>query len=328
MTLAKAERQKLKLLYLLEYLRDASDADHPLSAEKLVEYLASRDIRAERKSIYDDIACLQAYGEDIVLRHGRGGGYYLASRDFELPELKLLVDAVQSCKFLTTKKSLELIKKLENLAGRHDAGSLQRNVVVAGRVKNMDECIYYNVDAIHDAIASNSQISFRYYEWGVDCKRHFRERTYNASPYALIWDNEYYYLVAHSERHGLTHYRVDKMVSIHQTGQPRYTDDVLKKLDVSTYGKNVFSMYSGEQVSVKMRFDNSLSGVVVDRFGADSMLIPDGNSHFTFTASVAVSPAFFGWISQFGSRAAIVYPQKVADQHRELLQAALHAYEK
>jgi len=325
--MAKSEKQKLKLLYLLDLLRENSDEDHPISTQQIIEHLDKQGIKAERKSIYDDVLCLQEYGIDIEQRKGRNGGYYLASRDFELPEIKLLVDAVQSSRFLTHKKSLELIGKLESLAGRHDAGSLQRNVVVSGRVKNMDESIYYTVDAIHDAIAQNSQISFRYFEWGTDKERHFREKDYVASPYALVWDDENYYLVAHSPRHGLTHYRADKMVSIRQTGQPRYMDDEIRKLDISEYGRNVFSMYSGDRANVKMRFQNSLAGVVIDRFGKDSMLIPDGKDHFTFTAQVSVSPTFLGWLSQFGSKASIVYPPQVAELHKQLLKDALAQYE-
>lgn len=325
--MAKSEKQKLKLLYLLDVLQERSDEDHPVSTQQLITHLEQYGIRAERKSIYDDILCLQEYGADIEQRKGRNGGYYLASREFELPEIKLLVDAVQSSRFLTHKKSLELIGKLEKLAGRHDAGSLQRNVVVSGRVKNMDECIYYNVDAIHDAIASNSQITFRYFEWGTDRQRHFREKEYEASPYALVWNDENYYLVAHSPRHGLTHYRVDKMVSIKQTDKPRYTDDEIKKLDVSQYGKNVFSMYGGEKTQVKMRFHNSLAGVVIDRFGQDSMLIPDGADHFTFTTQVSVSPTFLGWLGQFGGKAGILYPAAVAEQHKALLLDSLRQYE-
>ncbi len=325
--MAKSEKQKLKLLYLLDFLRDNSDAEHPISTREIIDHLAKHGIRAERKSIYDDILCLQEYGIDIEQRKGRNGGCYLASREFELPEIKLLVDAVQSSKFLTHKKSLELIGKLEKLTGRHEAGSLQRNVVVSGRVKNMDESIYYNVDAIHEAIASNSQITFRYFEWGTDRQRHFREKEYTASPYALVWNDENYYLVAHSDRHGLTHYRADKMVSIRQTDQPRYMDDEIRKLDLSQYGRNVFSMYGGKQMSVKMRFHNSLAGVVIDRFGKDSMLIPDGADHFSFTAQVSVSPTFLSWMSQFGSKAKILYPQSVAEAHKAMLQEVLKQYD-
>ena len=324
--MAKSEKQKLKLLYLLDYLNEYSDEDHPVPAQELIRYLEGLGIQAERKSIYNDILCLQEYGADIELRKGRSGGYYVASRDFELPELKLLVDAVQSSRFLTTKKFLELIGKLADKK-KNITGSDLEALVVSGRVKNMDESIYYNVDTIHDAIAAGSQIAFRYFEWGVDRQRKYRPTEYTASPYALIWDNENYYLVAHSQRHGLTHYRVDKMASIRQTGEVRHMDDEIRRLDLTVYGKNVFSMFRGRTVSVKMRFENALAGVVLDRFGVDSMLIPDGPEHFTFTTPVTISPAFWGWLSQFGGRARVVYPDSVVQEHRQLLSDALKQYE-
>lgn len=325
--MARSEHQKLKLLYLKELFETQSDEQHVLSMQDIISYLAARGISAERKSVYTDIACLQEFGMDIVLQKGPGGGYFLASRPFELPELKLLVDAVQSSRFLTAKKSMELIGKLETLAGMHEAGSLRRQLVVTGRVKTMNESIYYNVDRIHEAIAQNSQITFRYFDWGVDKQRHYRDRKYQASPYALCWDNENYYLIAHSERHGLTHYRVDKMDAIRQTGIKRYTDDVVRKLDLSQYGKNVFSMYSGDARAVKLRFENALSGVVLDRFGRESMLIPDGENHFLFTTEITLSPVFFGWLFEFGSRVKILYPESVAQEFVEFCRQTLAQYE-
>ena len=323
----RSDNQKLKLLYLKQYLEQQTDEAHPAGTQALIAYLDSLGIRAERKSIYDDIARLQDFGMDICVRRGRGGGFYLASRTFELPELKLLVDAVQSSRFLTARKSMELIGKLETLAGMHEAGSLRRQLVVTGRVKTMNESIYYNVDRIHEAIAQNSQITFRYFDWGVDKQRHYRDRKYQASPYALCWDNENYYLIAHSERHGLTHYRVDKMDAIRQTGTKRYTDDAVRKLDLSQYGKNVFSMYSGDARAVKLRFENALSGVVLDRFGRESMLIPDGENHFLFTTEITLSPVFFGWLFEFGSRVKILYPESVAQEFAEFCRQTLAQYE-
>jgi len=163
--MAKSEGQKLKLLYLKNMLEEQSDEQHPLNTQQILDYLAAHDIKAERKAIYNDIVCLQDFGMDIIHKPGRNGGYYLASREFELPELKLLVDAVQSSKFLTSKKSMQLITKLSTLASTYEAGSLKRQVVVSGRVKTMNESIYYNVDRLHEAIAQNSQITFRYFEW-------------------------------------------------------------------------------------------------------------------------------------------------------------------
>ena len=270
--MAKSEGQKLKLLYLKQMLEEQSDEQHPLNTQQILEHLASHDIKAERKAIYNDIVCLQDFGMDIIHKPGRNGGYYLASREFELPELKLLVDAVQSSKFLTSKKSMQLITKLSRLASIHEAGGLKRQVVVSGRVKTMNESIYYNVDRLHEAIAKNEQIQFRYFEWGLDGKRHDRPGPYIASPYGLIWDAENYYLVAHSSRHGMTHYRVDKMTHIETTGEPRYMDPEAKKLSSAAYGRNVFGMFGRETTTVRMRFHRSLAGVIIDRFGPDSIV--------------------------------------------------------
>ena len=325
--MAKSERQKLKLLYLKKLLEERSDEAHPLSMQDILEALAAEGIEAERKSVYSDIACLQDFGMDILLKRGPNGGYYLASREFELPELKLLVDAVQASKFLTTKKSMELISKLETLASRNDAGALRRQVVVSGRVKTMNESIYYNVDRIHEAIAHNLQITFRYFEWDFGGERRFRPGLYTASPYALIWDDQNYYLVAHSQRHGLTHYRVDKMSRITETGQPRFMDAASKKLDLARYGRNVFSMFGGELVPVRMRFHNSLLGVVLDRFGRDAMLIPDGPEHFLYTAEIAVSPIYFGWLAGFGDRAKILSPDSVAQAFVALCKPSVEQYD-
>lgn len=323
----KSDKQKLKLLYLRELLEQQSGPDHPISAQQILDYLHAHGIEAERKSVYSDIACLQEFGMDVCTLRGRGGGYYLASRTFELPELKLLVDAVQSSRFLTAKKSMQLIEKLETLSSRFDAGSLRRQVVVSGRVKTMNESIYYNVDRLHEAIAQNSQITFRYFDWGVDKQRHYRQNAYLASPYALCWDNENYYLIAHSQRHGLTHYRVDKMDAIRQNGKPRYLGEEYRKLDLTQYGKNVFSMFGGRTQTVKLRFHNSLSGVVLDRFGRESILIPDGESHFLFTAEITVSPIFFGWLCGFSDQAQIIFPSNVAQDYVAFCKASLAQYE-
>ena len=325
--MARSEKQKLKLLYLKQILEEQTDENHPITTQQLVEQLAEMGIRAERKSIYSDMACLQEFGMDVCTAHGRGGGYFLASREFELPELKLLVDAVQSSRFLSERKSVELISKLEKLASRYDAGSLRRQVTVSGRVKTMNESIYYNVDRIHDAIASDVQITFRYFDWGVDRERHYRDRLYTASPYALCWDDQNYYLIAHSERHGITHYRVDKMTHITETAKPRYSDAQTRKLDVSRYGRSVFGMFSGETEPVKMRFHNSLAGVVIDRFGRDVLLIPDGPEHFIFTAEITVSPIYFGWISGFGDRARILHPRAVVEKYLALCGPAVAQYQ-
>ena len=198
--MARSSNQKLKLLVLKELFERRSDENHPLSMTEILDALAARGIKAERKSVYDDIACLQQFGMDILAARGPNGGYFLAARPFELPELKLLVDAVQSSRFLTEKKSMQLISKLETLASVHEAGSLRRQVVVSGRVKTMNESIYYSVDLLHEAIARNSRIRFRYFDFDVDFSRRYRPGDYDASPYALCWQEENYYLIAHTVR--------------------------------------------------------------------------------------------------------------------------------
>ena len=325
--MARSDNQKLKLMLLARLLEQQTDEAHPMSAQQLIAALAEHGVKAERKSIYSDIAALQDLGMDICLQNGKNGGYYLASREFELPELKLLVDAVQASKFLSERKTVQLIRKLETLASRWDAGRLRRQVVVSGRVKTMNESVFYTVDQIHEAIAANQQIQFRYFEWGVDKQKHFRDRRYVASPYALCWENENYYLVAYSERHGITHYRVDKMAQLQMLDTPRIVNDETRALDVSKYGKNVFGMFGGEQMQVKMRFENPLAGVVLDRFGHDVMLIPDGDSHFTLTTDITVSPVFFGWLAGFGGAAKIVFPQSAVEAYLELCKHSMAQYE-
>ena len=252
----------------------------------------------------------------------RNGGYFLASRTFELPELKLLVDAVQSSKFLSERKSMQLIAKLETLASGYAAGSLRRQVTVAGRVKTMNESVYYSVDLLHEAIQKNSRITFRYFDYDLNGSRRYRPGLYTASPYALCWQDENYYLIAHSERHGLTHYRVDKMASISMTGQPRYMDAQTRELDLTEYGKNVFGMFAGSREQLRLRFDRSLAGVVIDRFGRGTPCVPDGPDAFICTVEVAVSPNFFGWLASFGARAQLLSPAPVREAFVALCRAA------
>ena len=322
----KQERQKQKLLVLKEFFERETDEAHPASMPEILAYLAARDIPAERKSVYSDIETLRDFGLDLCLRRGRGGGYFLASRAFELPELKLLVDAVQSSRFLTDRKSMALIGKLSALASRHDAARLQRQVVVSGRVKTMNESIYYNVDRIHDAILNNSQIRFGYFDWDLGGARRARPGPYVASPYALCWDHENYYLIAHSARHGLTHYRVDKMTRIQETGTPRVQTEETAKLDLAAYLKKTFGMFGGQEMTVRLRFPRRLAGVIYDRFGHDAMLIPDREDCFTFTAAVVDSPLFYGWLAGFGGQAELLSPPAARQEFRAMLEDALALY--
>ena len=323
----KSDNQKLKIFYILDYLQENSHQDHPVRASELISMLDSRhNIQCDRKTVYSDILALQDYGVDIESVPGRNGGYYIASRNFELPELKLLIDAVLSSRFLTEKKSRELIEKLCSQCSVYDARLMRRDVLVSGRVKSMNETIYYNVDAIQDAIAENRQISFRYFDYALDGSRRYRDRDYQASPYGLCQDNENCYLLALSPRHGVTSYRVDRMSDIVVLEEKREPCPELSGKALVTHANRLFQMYSGEETTVKLRFHRSLVNVVFDRFGTDIMLIPEGDEHFVFTVNVAVSPMFLSWIIGFGTKAKVLHPQSVIDQCRALCREAMEQY--
>ncbi|MBO5324305.1 MAG: transcriptional regulator [Oscillospiraceae bacterium] len=315
----KSDNQKLKIFYILDYLQKNSHEDKPVRASELIDMLdRQHNIRCDRKTVYSDIAALMDYGIDIVTKPGKNGGYYIASRNFELPELKLLIDAVQSSRYLTEKKSRELIEKLCNQCNEHDANLMKRNVVVSGRVKSMNETIYYSVDTIQEAISQNRQIRFRYFDWDMDGQRKYREKDYQVSPYGLCQDNENCYLLGHSPRYGITSYRVDRMSDIQVTDEARTPCPELTGKALIEHANSLFQMFSGDAVKVKMRFHRDLINVVIDRFGKDTMLIPDGEEHFTFTVPVTVSPMFLSWVIGFGKKARIVYPQSVVDRCRQM----------
>lgn len=329
--MARSSFQKLKILYVMDYLLKNSDEQHPVSVAKLIEELESRDIAAERKSIYDDIECLRAYGLDISQTGtGRSSGYYVSSRDFELPELKLLVDSVQSSKFITHKKTMSLIKKLAGLASVHEGQLLSRQVFVKNRIKTMNESIYYNVDEIHRGIAENKKIRFHYFEYTVSKERRFRRGGdwYQISPYALSWDDENYYLVGYDSDIGrMKHFRVDKMANIGLTEEERDGQESYAAFDLAAYSRKVFGMFSGEDVAVTLRFENSLVGAVLDRLGREAMLIPDGEEHFTVRCEVALSPLFYAWVFGFGEKARILSPESVVQGMREHIERVSVMYD-
>lgn len=325
--MSKTENQKLKLLLLKDYLEQNTDPEHSASIHDLIAHLEANGIPAERKSVYRDIQLLMDYGCDIVSTKGKTAGYSLISGGFDLAELKLLADAVLASKFLTEKKSAQLLQKLGTLTSRHQAVELRRDLVVSGRVKSMNESVIYNVDALHAAIRADSQISFRYFEWNRNKERVFRKETRIASPYALCWDDANYYLIAHTEAHGITHFRVDKMTDIRQTGESRVRTEQTQALDLASYGKQVFGMFNGSLRTVRMRFENSLAGVVIDRFGKDIMLIPDGPDHFTCMAEIMVSPIFYGWIASFGTRVRLLSPEDVVERYQNHCAAICRLYE-
>ena len=325
----KSKNQKLKILYLMKILLENTDEQHSLTMADLLEWLERYDITAERKSIYDDINALRDFGLDIEVTAKRPPAYYVASREFELPELKLLVDAVQSSRFITRKKSAELIKKIEGFTSVHEAHLLQRQVFVANRVKTENERIYYAVDTIHNAIGNNSKISFRYFEWNVRKEKQYRHDggVYRVSPWALSWAEENYYLVAYDSEAGkIKHYRVDKMTDVAVCEEKREGAEHFRNFDMALYSRKTFGMFGGRDEQVTLRCRNSLVGVILDRFGRDVILCPTGEDCFDVTVNVAVSPLFLAWVMNFGSDIRILSPQSVAEDFVKAAEAALTQY--
>lgn len=329
--MAKSPNQKLKLLYLVKILTEQSDENHCLSAQALIDGLAAYDIKAERKSIYDDIAQLNDFGYDIVLVKSKsGGGYYLADREFELAELKLLVETVQASRFLTVKKSRELIGKIEKLASKAEAGQLQRQVYVANRIKTANESIYYIVDDIHRAIQNNEQISFQYLEWNLEKELVPRKggKRYRVSPWALTCKDENYYLIAHdADENKIKHFRVDKMGDIQVLADiKREGSTLFERFDIADYANKTFSMFGGREEIITLYLENHLIGVVMDRFGKEASIRKKDDSHFSVRVTVAVSGQFFGWLTGLGAGACLAAPADIVEQYRQYLQAVMKNY--
>ncbi|MHC1693841.1 MAG: helix-turn-helix transcriptional regulator [Eubacteriales bacterium] len=319
--------QKQKLLYLLKILSERTDERHPLSIRELSTALEEYGCQAERKSIYRDIDMLIQAGYDIQKRKGRAIEYFLASRAFELAELKLLVDAVQSSRFITAKKSGELIDKLSSLTGRYEAGQLKRQVYISERPKNINETIYYSVDAIHTAIAEGKKISFRYFDYATDKSKIYRRdgEKYVLTPVALCWSEDNYYLIGYlSETGAIKHYRVDRITDTDILDQEA---DLLPDpdFDVGEYCKRMFGMFAGERVNARLRFDTELTNVVLGRFGSDIVLNTCENG-FEVDIEVAISPVFLAWMFQFGARAQIVSPDSLRQAMKKLLDENINNY--
>lgn len=319
--MAKGSNQKLKLVYLMKILLEKTDEAHSITMEDILTSLAAYGISAERKSIYTDIEALRLYGLDIIgEQRGRTYYYAVADRQFELAELKLLVDAVQSSKFITAKKSRQLIKKIEALASVHEASQLQRQVYVAKRIKTMNESIYYNVDSIHGAINANAQIRFQYFQWTVDKEMKLKKdgAFYQVSPWALSWDDENYYLVAYdSAAAQIKHYRVDKILKIAQCEEGREGKELFERFDMGVYAGKMFGMFGGEDTHVTIQFPNHLAGVVIDRFGKDISLHRVDGEHFTIHVNIVLSRQFLAWVIGLGEEVEIIAPESVVEKMRE-----------
>ncbi len=324
--MAKSANQKRKLLLLAKLLLERSDEDHPISRQDMQQELERWGVSAERKSIYDDMEQLKELGLDVQARRGRSGGWYIGARDFELAELKLLVDAVQSSRFLTKRKSDALIRKLEGLTSVHQARQLQRQVYVDRRVKTMNESIFYNVDKLQGAIAQNRVVTFRYFEYNARRERVFRREgaRYKLTPYGLIWDSENYYLAGWDElRREVRHYRVDKMADISVTSMKGHPQE---GWTAEGYARKHFGMFAGTPCQLRLRCEDRLAGVVIDRFGLEAALIPDGEGYFTVSVDLVVSPPLWGWLFGLGPGVEVLSPGWAVEEFAARLEQAAAMY--
>lgn len=327
--MAKSDNQKLKMMYLKRILEEKTDENHPMSMQEIIDKLDGYDIKAERKSIYSDIEQLNKFGMDIVFRREQPSGYYVASRDFELAELKLLVDAVQASKFITERKSRELIKKLERQASVHDGYTLQRHVIVANRIKSMNESIFYNVDKIHQAILDNVKISFQYAVWTSSKRLEPKKngRSYIISPWALTWNEENYYMIGYDFDAGkVKHYRVDKMLNIELTNISRDGKEKFEGFDIARYNKQTFGMFAGDETLIVLDCDNDMIGVVLDRFGVDTLVRAVSDKQCRARVTVNVSNQFFAWLCGLGTKVKIAEPAEVAEDYRKYLKSIAKLY--
>jgi len=325
----KSEKQKQKILYIMKFLLENTDEGHPVNTEDILKELARNDIQAERKSVYADIEALKEFGMDILHVRGKNGGYFVGSREFELPELKLLVDAVQSSKFLTLKKSNQLIRKLEGLASKAEAKQLARQVVVTNRIKTMEESIYYNVDRIHEALTDNRIIEFQYKEWTVTKELRLKRggAKYCISPWALTWDSENYYMIGFdAQADKIKHYRVDKMDKIRMLPELRQGKEHFASLDMGRYANKTFGMFGGKDEDVHLTCENYLAGVIIDRFGSEVPMRKADDEHFVVRVKVALSPQFYGWLTGIGNGVSITGPEYVRSEYKEYLEQILKNY--
>ncbi len=320
--MAKSSNQKLKILYLAKIFSQYTDESHGLTMSELIQKLGKYDISADRKTIYLDIEELRNFGMDIIgEKDGKYFIYKLLSRDFELAELKLLVDSIQSAKFMTEKKSANLIKKLESLCSIYDAKQLHRQVILTGRVKAHNESIYYNVDYIHNAISQGKQLKFLYFQWNTEKKMELRHdgEPYIVSPFALIYDDNYY-LVAYDEKDEMIkHFRVDKMLKPSIVDKNRAGFEEFKKVDLASYSKSLFGMFTGESCDVTLLCKSNISGAIIDRFGTDVTIIRADEDHFKARVRVIPSVQFFGWVAGLGDNVKIIAPDDVVSKMKELV---------
>ena len=313
-----------RILYILKLLEEYTDEQHPMSITDIVEYLDKQEIKAHRRTIITDIESLKEFGIDIITIKSTQNKYFIGNRNFELPEVKLLIDAVESSKLITQKKSSELIRKLTALASRNQANELNRHIYVDDRVKPENEEVYYTVDSIHNAINNNKQIEFKYYQYTGRKEKIYKNDgyVYNLSPYALIWSEDHYYVIGFSRKHNkISKFRVDRMAQTKITAMDSMSRP--ESFDVAEYAKSVFEMFDGETRTVELKCTNDLMDVIVDRFGESVNTTELGSNCFKAIVDISISPTFYGWVFGFGNKMSILAPIDVKNEYMAMARSVV-----
>ncbi len=307
---------------------ERSDESHPISTDNIIQILNDEyGYSCDRKSIYRYVDAAREFGIEV---EKVGRGYAVISRDFEAHELKLLADAIQSSKFITAKKSKALIDKLGTLTSVHEARQLHRSVHMIGSNKTDNERIYYTLDAVYEAIKNNKRVKFKYFHYRPDGSKEYRSNgaDYLVSPYAVVWDDEKYYLHAYHEKYDtISSFRLDLMEDARVSKMPRLKQDVYRSYNPNDREKAAFSQFGGDARTVLLEFDNSLANAVFDQFGMDVSTTPVGEGKFRVSHSIIASPRFFSWIFGFGDKVKIVAPQEVVTEFREFISRVSGMYE-
>lgn len=327
-----ADSSRLRVLALYRILFRETDDEHPLNAEELCARLTEQKIAAERKTVYRDLAALRDYGADILFTRKPSPGFFMAGRDFELPEVRLLMDAVEAASFITEKKTEELLEKLRSLLSRYQGG-VCGEIYAGKRVKFDNEEIYYNIDAVQKAVAANRRLSFVYYHSVIEGNRISRDggREFTLSPYALLWDSDRYYLVGNYEKYNsVSHYRLDRMKHVQVLTKParpfEEVCDYRGRFDADDYAKKTFHMYHGERKTVELRCADSVLENVLDKFGEDPELLAHGGGAFTVRANVYVGEGFLEWLLQYGGRIEVLSPESLRRDMTEKIRELAEAY--
>ncbi len=321
---------KLRILYLYQYLLKYSDAEHPISTGQLIVDLKKEyDIDVNRNTLANDLLMLNKSGFNIEVIHSQSNSYYIDTQTFDQAELKVLIDAISSSKFITEKKSKALIDKLLSLTSEHSAVKLRRHVYVEGRVKSDNEKGYYIVDVINEAIDTQRKIRFQYADYSTKKRKVVRHdgAYYLVSPYALIWDGDYYYTVGYSETRGrVQSFRLDRFYKTPELlDEPRIEPP--KGFNLDAYAKSVFRMYdTDEPVEVTLLCANWLASAIIDRFGKSIEMVEFDISHFIVKATVCASPTFYRWVFGWNGDMKILGPEAVREDYKEMARKALNDY--